>query len=972
MDDRSRLEHVAAAIVDGAAVDWRALESSDDRDERALAGELKVLAAIASLHRSTPPGDTAGGVAASDDAWGHLRLVEVIGHGTYGDVYRAWDPHLERDVALKLLQSAPRPGDSGATVSDPQRVVHEGRLLARVRHPHVVTVYGAETRAGTVGIWMELIRGRTLDRIVREQGPLGAREAAALGLDLASALAAVHRAGLLHRDVTARNVMREEGGRLVLMDFGAGDIQAARTIDAGSARGTPLYMAPELLAGRPADERADLYALGVLLYFAVSGGFPVTGRTLQELRRAHADGARARLRDVRPDLPAAFIHSVESMLAPDPAARPQTAGDAESLLQHVLVERKPAGYSRLTLPPRALAWTAATAATVALAVYSVSPWIPVGASRARSEGTVAATLATRLIHVPEGVWLFSNPSDDGRYAAGMITETGDGAVVDLSTGETHPLGIGTYDEGYASLGTLSPDGQWVAIDWHQGLAGTLVLARADGHERRVLVDSVEDVYPYQWSRDGAYVLTLLTEHDGTSTIALVAAADGALRRLRSLGPGATPDRMSLSPDGRYIVYDIPEPASPRNRDIVILDAHTGMERPLVSAPGEDGSPLWTPDGSAVLFLSDRNRTTSAWLLDVKQGRAVGEPRLVRDDIGRVWLQGFTADGTLQYFLSTGFAEAWIGSIDGSAPPRAIAPREPVSNFFPVWSSDGRQVAYSSERAASPTRRELWVFDVDSGRERPVGEDTILGRPLAWSPDARRILAAGPNTNELFLVDVETGKTRLLADGVLMSRWTAAGVAARTEQDVRLIDPDTGEVRRVLPAQAPASPLTLGLDGRTVMERSPRGDLWLRHVAPGGEQRWHDPSITRLTVHALSPHADDVAYTGTALSTPDAMVLNVWQRGQVRELLRVRAPERLILAGWTSDGGELLVLRRPAAADEPTRLWRVPVDGSAPLPTTLAMDALRDISLHPDGRQVAFNAYFKSGEHWRLEQLAPPQ
>ena len=103
-----------------------------------------------------------------------------------------------------------------------ERVLHEGRLLARVRHPNVLTVFEAETREGRVGICMEFIKGQTLDQVLGKQGPFGAREALLVGLDLCRALAAVHNSGLVHRDVKAQNVMREEGGRIVLMDFSSG------------------------------------------------------------------------------------------------------------------------------------------------------------------------------------------------------------------------------------------------------------------------------------------------------------------------------------------------------------------------------------------------------------------------------------------------------------------------------------------------------------------------------------------------------------------------------------------------------------------------------------------------------------------------------------------------------------------------------------------------------------------------------
>ena len=144
--------------------------------------------------------------------WGHLDLLNIVGRGSYGTVYRAWDTRLERLVALKLFHG----------VSDPDVVMQEGRMLARVRHEHVVTVYGADMIDGVAGLWMELVHGETLEQLVKARGPMNAVEAATLGADVAAALGAVHAAGLLHCDIKAQNVVQEAGGRVVLMDLGAG------------------------------------------------------------------------------------------------------------------------------------------------------------------------------------------------------------------------------------------------------------------------------------------------------------------------------------------------------------------------------------------------------------------------------------------------------------------------------------------------------------------------------------------------------------------------------------------------------------------------------------------------------------------------------------------------------------------------------------------------------------------------------
>ena len=265
------------------------------------------------------------------DHWGHLELIEQIGQGSFGNVYRARDTRLDRDVALKLL----RKGRQTADLAD--KILHEGRILARVRHRNVVTVFGVEEQDGRIGLWMEYIRGRTLEQLLRSTGSFGAREAALIGQELCRALAAVHKAGLVHRDIKAQNVMREEGGRLVLMDFGAGQyVHAAGAAPTGRLTGTPLYLAPELLRGGEATVRSDIYGLGVLLFHLVTGQYPVTATSIDDLRQAHREGRRFRLHDARPDLADDFARVVERAAHPEASRRYASAGALQEALARSL------------------------------------------------------------------------------------------------------------------------------------------------------------------------------------------------------------------------------------------------------------------------------------------------------------------------------------------------------------------------------------------------------------------------------------------------------------------------------------------------------------------------------------------------------------------------------------------------------------------------------------------------------------
>jgi eukaryotic-like serine/threonine-protein kinase len=256
--------------------------------------------------------------------WGPFRLIEKVGQGGFGQVYRAWDSTLEREVALKLL--LPRELDPD---EDAKAVLREARLMARVRHANVVPVYGVDRHDGRVGFWSDFVRGKTLSALLADQGPFGYREAALIGIELGKALSAVHAAGLLHRDIKTANAMREEGGRILLMDFGLTHENDA-TYRFG---GTAAYLAPELLAAQSASVSSDIYALGVLLFHLVTAKYPVEGTTTyQELKAAHESGSRRSLMDDRPDLPEQFVHVVETAIDRDPKKRYATAGQMVAAL----------------------------------------------------------------------------------------------------------------------------------------------------------------------------------------------------------------------------------------------------------------------------------------------------------------------------------------------------------------------------------------------------------------------------------------------------------------------------------------------------------------------------------------------------------------------------------------------------------------------------------------------------------------
>ena len=380
------LSDLVAAVADGDPVDFDAAESvARSPQDRQAIQRLRLVARIARTYRDANEvgrTDDLGSVEdirspcldleelqpmAGGTRWAGLEIVDRIGHGTFGDVYHARDVRLDRDVALKLLRAPER----SSTADAQSEVVNEARLLARVHHPNVAAVFGADRVADRVGVWMELIEGSTLEDEARDRGTFPAEEASRIGIDLCRALGAVHGAGLLHRDVKASNVMRgRRDGRIVLMDFSAGRelarLQAADARLPRSLAGSPIYLAPEVLAGQPASARSDIYSLGVLLFRLIAGVFPVTGGTLRAVIEAHRAGERTRLADVRPDLPTQVAATIERALSVDPAARFESASEMERALLETLTTVPRVSMLRRWRWPIAAAAIMLCAATVAV------------------------------------------------------------------------------------------------------------------------------------------------------------------------------------------------------------------------------------------------------------------------------------------------------------------------------------------------------------------------------------------------------------------------------------------------------------------------------------------------------------------------------------------------------------------------------------------------------------------------------
>jgi tRNA A-37 threonylcarbamoyl transferase component Bud32 len=336
---RDALRDLLDRFADGDPVEWTRITGADPP----LLDALHTLEAVRSAYRRI--GSTDGPPERCLFEWGALRVLEKIGSGASAEVYRAWDAGLATVVALKLL----RPEAAAAGLRN-EEFLREGRLLAKISQRNVLRVYGAAVHCGRPGLWSEWIEGRTLASIVESDGPMAEAEAVHVGVELCAGLAAIHALGLLHGDVKASNAMRARGGRIVLTDLGASG--RADALNASlRTQATPAYLSPQARDGAPRTKADDLYALGVLLHFLLTGAYPENGAS--------------RILALRPDIDRRLADVVERALDADVSRRFTDAhafADALRASMAAAAPARPARSRRLALAAVAICLAAAAAA----------------------------------------------------------------------------------------------------------------------------------------------------------------------------------------------------------------------------------------------------------------------------------------------------------------------------------------------------------------------------------------------------------------------------------------------------------------------------------------------------------------------------------------------------------------------------------------------------------------------------------
>jgi serine/threonine protein kinase len=344
------LDRLAAQLADGSIIDWDKFRA-DGVPER----QIRAFRTLAMLRTAPREGD---GHDNSDIPAGY-EVLKLAGRGGYARVLKARDQNLGRTVALKILDPV-----LGATEADRERFLREARTMAQTEHPNVLKIFGLHTwpaRDGPahIALALEWVEGEDLARFVEKRGPLHPFDATRIGIDVCEALQALHDRGIVHRDVKPQNVMQRRGGNTVLLDFGIARRISDEEVILGSTAGTPAFEAPEVLGGSRPMPSSDLFSVGVLLYWLMTGMLPVPGSSAQEQREATQAGRFVPLWQCRTDVPREVSAVVARAMALRPDERPATAAELARQLRMALL---PAARHHRSRARRAVTWALPAAA----------------------------------------------------------------------------------------------------------------------------------------------------------------------------------------------------------------------------------------------------------------------------------------------------------------------------------------------------------------------------------------------------------------------------------------------------------------------------------------------------------------------------------------------------------------------------------------------------------------------------------
>jgi Tol biopolymer transport system component/tRNA A-37 threonylcarbamoyl transferase component Bud32 len=719
----------------------------------------------------------------------HYSLIEKLGEGGMGVVYKARDTHLDRFVAIKVL-----PAEKVADPERKQRFVQEAKAASSLNHPNIITIYDIGQAEGVDFISMECVSGKTLDRLIPRHG-MRLNEVLKCAVQIADALARAHSAGIVHRDLKPGNIMVNEHGLVKVLDFGLAKLTEATPVDGddstrtmrptteeGKIVGTVAYMSPEQAEGKKVDARSDIFSFGSVLYEMVTGGQAFHGDTKASTLAAILKDNPRPASQLVDGLPREVERLISRCLRKDVNQRSQHIDDVKIALEE-LKEESDSG----------VLGTAAVAKTKP--GYRLT-WV--------------LTIVAALLIGAAGLWFrLKSGSPEVPLVAVPLTSYG----------------------GLELWPTLSPDGTQVAFSWDGEKQNKFdIYVKQIGVEPpfRLTSDAAMDYSP-AWSPDGGFIAFLRElSHDKTDIVLvpqrggperILSEIKGSMQQALPWGP-----YLSWTPDSKWIVCPAPK-SGERVWALHLFSTETGEQTELTSPPSSeagDVAPAVSPDGKTLVFsrVSPDFFNATLWLLHLKDGyKPVGKEEQIQSpgitNIGAAWLPNgrefvfgsetgtnyglwrtAVSKGAVSRRLDLGSAGAEptisrlgnrlafavfqfrgnIWRVDLNGPGKE--PSQPIrfifstqNEFYPAFSPDGRRIAFMSERSGT---QEIWICDSDGSKTLQLtsfGGAAIYGP--SWSPDSQNIaltVAQKGIKEDIYVVSVNGGVPRRMTTDPAEDKW----------------------------------------------------------------------------------------------------------------------------------------------------------------------------------------------------------
>jgi Tol biopolymer transport system component/predicted Ser/Thr protein kinase len=881
---------------------------------------------------------------------GPYHVLEKLGEGGMGEVYRARDTRLGRDVALKVL---PR-----VLLDDPQlrqRFEREAQTLAALNHPHIAVIHDVVESAGQRAIVMEFVAGRTLAQVIAD-GAIPPRTALGHAIEICDALAAAHAAGIVHRDLKPANVIVADAGGVKVLDFGIAKVgalegdeasdrstQAALTADRGLV-GTIGYMSPEQVQGRPADARSDLFGVGVVLYEMVAGRRAFDADSAAGMLSAVLRDDPAPLATLVPGVPRSLERVISRCLQKDPRNRYQAAADLKIALEDArddlgsLPGVAPAPESPLPLtsartvvrrafaPAAYLATGAAIAAAILIAGGAFRPasvltpsyrpfvieaasarwpaWSPDGSTLAYVADVngqtqvfvrgVDASQPTQLTRAPMAVSSRPFWSPDGRRL--YFVHGNDLVSVSVAGGEPQVAFHDPQGGLPFGRGSISRDGRTIVIGRGElGRSELWTIDTATGEARPLKREGIPSplatISHIAFSPDGATLgMLTIASGGGAKGVWLIPWPDGPPRHVLADAPYHSTDQtFSWMPDSRRIVFNASPLRESANR-LFMGNTATGAFLQLTAGTNQESSPSVSPDGARIAFVSSRSG------LDLIEFPVDGGPPqpLVHSSRDESY-PDISTSGALVYVTDAAGRPGVRLRVGRDSWSRTIGSerqdgREPADQIQEArLSPDGQRIAVG-ELAADHV---IWIYQTAGGNAVRLDTESADQHGASWSPDGNWI-----------------AYRRLSQD-----RWALVKAPVGGGAIVRLADADAG-----------------GVASGGATDWSPTG-AWIAHIRDDG-------------VHLVSP---DGASS------------------------RVLSGPRPVSIRFTRNGSRLLAVRRGADRRWELASWDVATAREQPaIALPLASSAtVEGLALSPDESRILVGAGTPTSDIWLLEQFEPP-